>query len=61
MSIDAEKQDGIYKIQAAETNGAVAIGINSEFLENVMMVKAVSDGLFGLKIKDYDVLSFTNL
>ncbi len=60
MSIDAEKQDGIYKIQAAETNGAGAIGIDSEFLENVMMVKAVSDGLFGLKIKDYDVLSFTH-
>ena len=52
--------EGFYKRQAANVEGAGALGLDSEFLENVILVRAVPDALFGMKSLSADVVSFTH-
>ena len=51
---------GYYVRQAANSDGAGAIGIDSEFLENVILVKAVPEAFFGMKTEGLNKISFTN-
>ena len=51
---------GYYVRQAANSDGAGAIGVDSEFLENVILVKAVPEAFFGMKPQGLNGISFTN-
>lgn len=59
-TLNANREDGVYEIQNAESDRPGAIGLDAEFLENVMFVNVVPEALFGLKTNGYDTLSFTN-
>lgn len=51
--------NGYYVRQAANVDGAGAIGVDSEFLENVIFVRAIPDALFGMDTNTVDLISFT--
>ncbi len=55
------KGDMIYSIQGSSSGkGAGALGLDSEFLENVLFSRSLADAIFGMNAKDFDTLSFTN-
>ncbi len=60
--LDNERNgDMVYSLQGSSTGkGAGALGLDSEFLENVLFSRAVADAIFGMDIKEFDKLSFTN-
>ena len=51
---------GYYVRQAANSDGAGAIGVDSEFLENVILIKALPEAFFGMKPQGLNGISFTN-
>lgn len=59
-ALENESEQGYYKRQAANSDGAGAIGIDSEFLENVILVRAIPDAFFGMETQGLDKISFTN-
>ena len=52
--------NGYFVRQAANVDGAGAIGVDSEFLENVIFVRAIPDALFGMETRSADLISFTH-
>ena len=59
-ALEISSGNGYYKRQAADSVGAGAIGIDSEFLENVILVRAIPDAFFGMETQGLDKISFTN-
>ena len=59
-TLNANRDDGVYEIQNAESDRPGAIGLDAEFLENVTFVNVVPEALFGMTTNGYDTLSFTN-
>ncbi len=51
---------GYYVRQAANSDGAGSIGVDSEFLENVILIKALPEAFFGMKPQGLNSISFTN-
>ncbi len=53
--------DMVYSVQGSSTGkGAGALGLDSEFLENILFSRALADAIFGMNVKEFDLLSFTN-
>ena len=51
--------NGYYVRQAANLDGAGAIGLDSEFLENAVFVRAIPDAFFGMKTLSPEVIEFS--
>lgn len=52
--------EGYFVRQAANVEGAGAIGLDSEFLENSIFVRAIPDAFFGMETSSLDLISFTH-
>ena len=59
---EAEKDGnaGLYKLQRAESIGPGVLGLDSEFIENVLFIKALPAAIFGMDSTEYNSVSFTN-
>ena len=51
---------GIWNIQDASRKGAGAIGLDAEFIESVIFIKALPDAFLGMETNGYDNISFQN-
>lgn len=58
--LNDDRDDGVYEMQNAESDRPGAIGLDAEFLENVMFVNVVPQALLGMETTAYDTISFTN-
>lgn len=52
-------ENGFYVIQNADDRPG-AVGLDGEFLENSMIAKMIPDALFGMNVRNFDNLTFTN-
>ncbi len=52
-------ENGFYVIQNADDRPG-AVGLDGEFLENSMIAKMIPDALFGMNVRTFDNLTFTN-
>ena len=59
-ALEGQNNTGIYKRQAANAGGVGAIGIDSEFLENVILVRAIPDAFYEMTTDGLKQISFTN-
>lgn len=60
VGLEKETNQGLYITQSSGKNGPGAVGLDSEFLENVMMVKAIPDSILQMRIDGFDSIVFTN-
>jgi hypothetical protein len=51
---------GVWNIQDASRKGAGAIGLDAEFIESVIFIKALPDVIFDMQTESYDQISFKN-
>ena len=58
-TIDDPDNYMIYSIQDAVNRGGGALGLDAEFIESVILIKAIPDALFGMDANGYNDLSFT--
>lgn len=58
--LNATSETGVYKLQNAEDDGPGALGLDGEFLENVLFVRAVPEAILGMTVNEFDTLTFTN-
>ena len=57
---DDYSEYGIWNIQDSERKGAGALGLDAEFIESVIFIKALPDAFFGMETNGYDNISFQN-
>ncbi len=49
----------VYSVQAAGTRGVGALGLDAEFIESVILIRAIPDALFGMDATKNNNLTFT--
>ena len=49
----------IYSLQASGKRGGGALGLDSEFIESIILIRAIPDALFGMDVTTNNILSFT--
>ena len=54
-----EKYYYIYSVQGSAEGGPGAMGLDAEFIENIILIKAIPDALFGMDANGYNNLTFT--
>ncbi len=65
IELDAELEGdeeliGIYKMQRAESDGPGTLGLDAEFIESVLLIRALPDIFFGMDSSGYNQVSYTN-
>ena len=58
-TIDDPDMYWIYSVQASGITGPGAVGLDAEFIESVILIRALPDALFGLNAKQNNNLVFT--
>lgn len=51
---------GIWSVQDAVRKGAGALGLDAEFIESVIVTKAIPDAFFGMETNGYDNITFSH-
>ena len=49
----------VYSVQSAGIKGTGALGLDAEFIESIILIRAIPDALFGMDASQNNVLSFT--
>lgn len=49
----------VYSLQASGKRGGGALGLDSEFIESIILIRSIPDALFGMDATKNNVLSFT--
>ncbi|MBQ7948938.1 MAG: hypothetical protein IJ284_04160, partial [Clostridia bacterium] len=55
-----DSEYGIWNIQDSLRKGPGALGLDAEFIESVILIKALPDVFFGMETNGYDNISFQN-
>ena len=58
--LENEEMENVYSIQDSLRKGPGAMGLDAEFIESVILVKAIPDTFFKMDTLCYDNISFTN-
>ncbi|MBQ8395275.1 MAG: hypothetical protein IJX49_06855 [Clostridia bacterium] len=55
-----DSEYGIWSVQDSLRKGPGALGLDAEFIESIILIKAIPDAFFGMETNGYDNITFQN-